>query len=448
MQDLQRDFLFMYFYDVMKFPSIAELYEVYKKHPVISTDSRDVEKASLFFALKGESFNGNKYAVDALKAGAAFSVLDEEMYYRDDHCILVKDTLETLQELSANHRSQMNIPFIGITGSNGKTTTKELIRNVLVRKYRTHATSGNLNNHIGVPLTLLSMKPDTEIAVIEMGANHVGEIAMLCRISNPGFGIITNIGKAHVGEFGGFENIIKAKTELYDSIRNHKGKVFVCADNPLLVAQSEGIERIEYGTKKDIFCRCEMDTTDPFLSVRYGNRIIHSKLIGNYNFENIVAAICIGKYFGVPEDAIQAAIEEYVPSNNRSQIIKTESNTLVMDAYNANPSSMKAAIDNFYMMKGGTHWLILGDMLELGDYEAEEHQNIIRQLQQLQFSNVILVGERFNNALIECDAGFQSFSTSEELGQKLKSSSLIGKGNLILIKGSRGMKLEKVVEYL
>jgi UDP-N-acetylmuramoyl-tripeptide--D-alanyl-D-alanine ligase len=432
----------------MKFPSIQELYSIFAKCKVITTDSRKIPAGSVFFSLRGDSFDGNLFAGEALKLGAGFAVIDNEDQYKGGKYILVKDCLKTLQELAAYHRKQLSIPFIAITGSNGKTTTKELIKSILSKKYKTLATTGNLNNHIGVPLTLLSIQPEIEIAVIEMGANHIGEIKLLCEIARPGFGLITNIGKAHIGEFGSFENIVKTKAELYDFIRINGGKIFINSGNELLMERSGGIDKISYGPSQNDFCKCQYENSDPFLKVRFENEIITSRLVGKYNFENAAAAICIGKYFGVDPKKIKEALEEYEPSNNRSQIIKTRSNTIILDAYNANPSSMRAALENFKEMEGGCKWLILGDMLELGTYELEEHKNILRLISGMKIINVILVGEQFSKASSELNMEHMLFKTSDELAVYLKSKSPIGKNNLILVKGSRGMKLEKVAEFL
>ncbi len=432
----------------MKFPAIQELYSVFKKHPVITTDSRKIPDGSVFFSLRGDSFDGNLFSGVALIQGASYSVIDNEDYYKGEKFILVKDCLKTLQELAAHHRKQLKVPLIAITGSNGKTTTKELIKCILSKKYKTLATTGNLNNHIGVPLTLLSIRSEIEIAVIEMGANHIGEIKFLCEIARPDFGLITNIGKAHIGEFGSFENIVKTKAELYDFIRGNRGKIFINSQNELLMAESGGIEKISYGPSRIDFCRCQFESSDPFLKIKFENEIIISRLAGKYNFENAAAAICIGKYFGVESKKIKEAIEQYEPSNNRSQIIKTKSNTLILDAYNANPSSMRAALENFREMKGEHKWLILGDMLELGTYEIEEHKNILRLISEMKIKNVILVGERFSKASSELNMDYRLFKTSEDLAVCLKSKSPIGTNNLILVKGSRGIKLEKATEFL
>jgi len=441
----------------MKFPEISELYSVYQKFPNVITDSRKASANSIFFALKGDNFNGNQFAESALQQGCNYAIIDEEQYYIEEKTILVKDCLKTLQDIAMHHRTQLKIPVIGITGSNGKTTTKELIKIVLSKKYRVLATVGNLNNHIGVPLTILSISPDIEIAVIEMGANHVGEIELLCEIAQPGFGLITNIGKAHIGEFGSFENVIKTKTELFLFLRNNKGKIFINSSDNLLLSNALKLEKISYGNSENDFSCCKFLEANPLLKVLNEKEVISSKLIGKYNFENVSAAICIGKYFKVETQKIKEAIEEYTPSNNRSQIIHTKKHTLVLDAYNANPSSMKVAIENFSELslkelssdgKGENKWLILGDMLELGEYEINEHKKILQLLTEKKLHNVILVGEKFSRAASEMKKNFLQFNSSDELAKALKSNSPIGNNSLILIKGSRGIKLEKVVEFL
>lgn len=448
----------------MRFPDISTLYSVFRKSPVVIIDSRKAGAGNIFFALKGDNFNGNRFAESALKQGCSFVVVDEwpssipPKGGNADKYILVKDVLATLQELAKYHRIQLKIPFVAITGSNGKTTTKEFIKNILSKKYRVLATVGNLNNHIGMPLTILSITPEIEIAVIEMGANHVGEIAMLCDIAQPDFGLITNIGRAHIGEFGSFEAIVKTKTEMYEFLRRKKGKVFINSSNELLMSRASGIKQITYGNSAKDFCFCEIAGSNPYLKVKYDNDTISSQLIGKYNFENIAAAICIGKYFGVEPGKIKEAIEEYVPSNNRSQILKTKTNTLVLDAYNANPSSMKAALENFYDMPGENlpdrqagKWLILGDMRELGKYEVEEHKSILKLIGDMKFQNVILVGAVFSKAVSKMDPlSFkpQLFTDSDELTLRLKQGPLDKAPSLIFVKGSRGIKLEKVVEFL
>lgn len=439
----------------MKFPDIHQLYSLFRQFPCVITDSRKSSVNSIFFALKGDNFNGNQFAEIALNQGCGYAIIDEEKYYKGENYILVKDVLASLQELAIHHRQKLKIPFIAITGSNGKTTTKELIKYILSKKYKVLATAGNLNNHIGVPLTILSITSDIEIAVIEMGANHIGEIAMLCEITQPDYGLITNIGKAHLGEFGSFDAVVKAKTELFDFIRNRKGKVFINSENDILMKNVSGIEKITYGSSENNFSLCRFIDANPALKVKYENELISSQLIGKYNFENISAAICIGKYFGLDEKKIKEAIEEYVPSNNRSQVIHSEKNILILDAYNANPSSMRAAIENFYEMKGENKWLILGDMLELGEYEMQEHKNILQLITDKKFQNVILVGELFSKAAGKEKNNFTLFKNSNELVAQLKSDLPaclqvlpLKNSSLVLIKGSRGIKLEKIVEFL
>lgn len=445
----------------MKFPDISALYSLFTKFPVVTTDSRKAVSGTIFFALKGDNFNGNQFAASALEQGCSYVMVDEENYYKGDKYILVRDCLAALQELAKHHRGQLKIPFIAITGSNGKTTTKEFIKSVLSKKYKALATAGNFNNHIGVPLTVLSITADIEIAIIEMGANHIGEIAMLCEIAQPDYGLITNIGKAHIGEFGSFEAIVKAKTEMYQFLKKGGKKVFLNSANPLLVENASGIEQITYGSSKEDFCFCELIDAAPFLKIRYENEVITSHLIGRYNLENIAASICIGKYFKVEAKNIKEAIEEYVPSNNRSQIVQTKKNTLILDAYNANPSSMSAAIENFYDMSrsgedpstggdGKNKWLVLGDMRELGKYEIQEHKNILQLIADKHFRNVVLVGEIFSQAVSEMKINFPVllFKTSDELVSQIKSHPLSSDPALILVKGSRGVKLEKVVEFL
>lgn len=448
----------------MKFPNAHQLYSLFRKFPHVITDSRKASTNSvlfpiakggqggcIFFALKGDNFNGNQFAAIAINQGCSYAVIDEEEYYKGENYILVKDVLASMQELAKHHRQKLKIPFIAITGSNGKTTTKELIKSILSKKNKVLATTGNLNNHIGVPLTILSITNEIEIAVIEMGANHIGEIAMLCEIAQPDYGLITNIGKAHLGEFGSFEAVVKAKKELFDFIRNKKGKIFINSENDLLMSKATDVEKITYGVSEKDFCSCLFSDSNPYLKVNYENEIITSQLIGKYNFENVSAAICIGKYFGLNAKKIKEAIEEYVPSNNRSQIVQTQKNTLVLDAYNANPSSMRAAIENFSEMTGENKWLILGDMLELGEYEIQEHKNILELVIGKNFQNVILVGEKFSKAISEMKINFPQqflFKNSDELVNRVKANPFGKNSSLILIKGSRGIKLENIVEYL
>jgi UDP-N-acetylmuramoyl-tripeptide--D-alanyl-D-alanine ligase len=435
----------------MKFPKIAELYSLFQKTRIVTTDSRSATEGTIFFALRGDNFNGNRFAEVAIKQGCSYAVIDEEKYYANEKCILVKDSLVALQELAKLHREKLSIPFIAITGSNGKTTTKEFIKSVLSKKYKVLATSGNLNNHIGVPLTILSITSEIEVAIIEMGANHIGEISFLCEIAQPGYGVITNIGRAHIGEFGSFEAIVKAKTELYQFLRKKGEKIFINSSNQLLLLNAEGIEKIIYGNSLKDFCSCQLVEANPFLHVKYENEIIASQLIGRYNFENVVAAICIGKYFGVEVKQMKEAIEEYIPSNNRSQIVYTKTNTLILDAYNANPSSMCVAIENFDEIEGKNKWLILGDMRELGAFEIQEHKTILQLVVAKNFKNIILVGEVFLKAFSEMKSpSFNPlvFKNSDELVNRLKQDLFSKNSATILIKGSRGIKLEKVIEFL
>ena len=428
----------------MKFPDLSQLYSLFRNYPHVTTDSRKASAGTIFFALKGDNFNGNQFAGAALQQGCSYAVIDEEQYYTSETCILVKDCLTALQELAKYHREQLSIPFIAITGSNGKTTTKEFVKNVLSKKYKVWATTGNLNNHIGVPLTILAITSDIEIAIIEMGANHIGEIAMLCEIAQPNYGLITNIGKAHIGEFGNLEAIVKAKTEMYHFLRKKGGKIFINSSDELLMSNASGVEQITYGTHQKDFCSCRLVGSDPFLKVGYESEIISSQLIGNYNFENIAAAICVGKYFGVESGKIKEAIEEYVPSNNRSQILKTKSNTLLLDAYNANPTSMEAAIRNFLEAKLPNKIVILGDMRELGTFSKEEHEKIFQLVQKNDFIKVILVGSGFYE--VAQKSSFLLFKNSENAAEWLKANPITNAS--ILIKGSRGIKMEKVVEFL
>ncbi len=427
-----------------------ELYEIYQSHPYISTDTRSIAKDSIFFALKGENFNGNTFAEKALAAGAAYVVIDEKEYQLNDRCILVKDVLTALQDLAKHHRAQLNIPFIGITGSNGKTTSKELLHAVLSRKYKTLATKGNLNNHIGVPLTILSITNDIEMAIIEMGANHQLEIEFLSNIANPDFGLICNVGKAHLEGMGGFEGVKKTKKELYDHIRTHNGIAFVNADDINLMEMSETVEKKEYfGSNANARVSGRIVSSDPFLSIEIKLKndaqftSINSQLVGDYNLNNILAAICIGDYFEVPLSEMIAGIESYAPSNNRSQAVKMGSNDVILDAYNANPSSMSAAIHNFVKLNASNKVMILGDMFEMGEESMREHLAMIELVHQLKFEHVIFVGKDF----YACKKyEFQFFETTEEAKDYLSQNKPTS--SMILVKGSRGMKLELLTSEL
>ena len=429
---------------------IEKLYSAYLENPVVCTDSRAITKNCIFFALKGENFNGNSFAAAALQQGASYAVVDEKEFEINDRCILTADVLQTLQQLANHHRRAMQIPFIAITGSNGKTTTKELVRNVLSKKHKTHATKGNLNNHIGVPLTILSMPPGTEMAVIEMGANHLDEIKLLCDIAEPDYGIITNVGKAHLEGFGGFEGVKKGKGELYDFLAKKNGTVFLNRDNSHLVSMADEKKigkRITYGTSAGNTCTGELLDTSPFLKLNwsYGENKgeVNSQLIGAYNFENILAAICIGNYFGVTGNQIRSAIEEYVPDNSRSQVLVKGTNKIILDAYNANPTSVAAALKNFAAMPDQNKIVLLGEMAELGDESAREHATILELIKELHFSKVYLVGTHFS-LRGETTKEFTWALSAEQLIPLLKENNF--RDSAILIKGSRSMKMEKVME--
>ncbi|MCD4731975.1 MAG: UDP-N-acetylmuramoyl-tripeptide--D-alanyl-D-alanine ligase [Bacteroidales bacterium] len=428
--------------------TIERLYKTYLKYPQVTTDSRKIPKDSIFFALKGEHFNGNEFALEALNKGANLAVVDELVPDSDDRIVYVNNVLETLQALAHYHRNQLSIKVIGITGTNGKTTTKELIQCVLTRKYKSFATHGNLNNHIGVPLTILSLTKAHDFAVVEMGANHIGEIAQLCDIASPDYGIITNIGKAHLDGFGGLDGVIKAKTELYSFIRKLAGKIFVNKDNELLIKNANGIDPITYGENEAVDCKGELIGDFPFLELKCtmeGKSVqVKSQLVGRYNFENILAAVCIGNYFNVAPSDIQEAIESYQPTNNRSQIVKTFSNTIILDAYNANPSSMKAALENFALGNFKNKVLILGDMAELGVESHAEHILILELIKSRALNNVILIGPEFEKA--NQSFGFSALKDKDQLEDFLKEMNF--QNATILIKGSRNMQLEQITPML
>jgi len=433
-----------------------QLYNIFLQHPIITTDSRNCPANSIFFALKGENFNANAFALSALEKGCAFAVVDDKEFAVDDRFILVDNVLETLQQLAHFHRKQTNIPVLGITGTNGKTTTKELITAVLKEKFKVLSTQGNLNNHIGVPLTLLQLLPEHQLAIIEMGANHPGEIDQLCQIAAPDYGLITNVGKAHLEGFGSFEGVMRTKGELYNYVFRHGKNIFIDKNNNFLreMAANAGFstnERIvEYGLnvpgREPAAISGEILENSVFLKMKChtpeGSFMIETRLIGSYNAENILAAVAVGFFFGVENSAIQRGIENYNPQNNRSQLTVTQKNKLIVDAYNANPSSMSAAIQNFAQMEGEPKALIIGDMLELGEQSEEEHRNIIRLLQQKGFKNVLLVGPQFQKV----NDSYLSFQNVEELIKYLESSPLEGQN--ILLKGSRGIHLEKVLPFL
>lgn len=425
---------------------IENLYKRYLESGIVSTDTRNIIPGSLFFALRGDKFNANEFADEALEKGAAAVVVDEEKYRKSERHILVPDVLETLQALARHHRDQLRIPVIGLTGSNGKTTSKELVNAVLSRKYKTLATKGNLNNHIGVPLTLLSIDSSVEVAVIEMGANHVGEIAMLCGIANPTHGFITNIGKAHIGTFGGYENIIRAKGELYDHLLSHQGVAFVNSANPVLMNLARPFTKpVLYPGEGDYY-HAELLGADPMVTIRADNgEAVTTHLIGGYNFENIACALCVGKYFEVDARQANEAVSAYEPGNMRSQIMRKGTNTIILDAYNANPSSMKAAIESLAAMKAANKIAILGDMLELEEEADKEHRAIGRLLREMGFADVYLSGTLFKSALHEIPHA-KYFPGKEELVEELKTFPV--SNATVLVKASRGMALETVVDFL
>jgi UDP-N-acetylmuramoyl-tripeptide--D-alanyl-D-alanine ligase len=424
--------------------SIADLYKLFIQHPSIQTDTRKLKSGDLFFALKGPNFNGNEFAVQALLAGAAYSVVDEETGATDTRIIKVNDALETLQALAKHHREQFTIPFIGITGSNGKTTSKELIYAVLSSHYKTYTTQGNLNNHIGVPLTLLSVKADAEMAVIEMGANHQKEIESYCRYAQPTHGVITNCGKAHLEGFGGVEGVRKGKGELFDFLRAHNGTAFIYAEYDYLGQMSAGIPHIvKYGIN-DGSVQGKILSNEPFLQVAITGGLdsvssIQTQLVGDYNLPNILCAVAIGKHFNVPEEKIKAAIENYTPSNSRSQLVQKGTNTIILDAYNANPTSMKAAIENFAGLHADRKVLMLGGMMELGEESLQEHRDVAELIRQYDWSDVVLVGGDF----AKINHGFTFFPDSLQAKDWLTKQGF--EHTHILVKGSRSMQMEKIL---
>ncbi|MGN6533597.1 MAG: UDP-N-acetylmuramoyl-tripeptide--D-alanyl-D-alanine ligase [Ginsengibacter sp.] len=423
--------------------NIEDIYTLYQQFPFIETDSRKIEKDDIFFALKGPNFNGNHFAKQALKDGAAYVIADEPLEFEDNRIIQVTDVLRTLQLLAQHHREQFNIPFIAITGSNGKTTTKELLHAVLSTTFKTYTTKGNLNNHIGIPLTILKIKPDAEMAVIEMGANHLQEIAGYCEYAKPTHGLITNIGKAHLEGFGGEENVKKGKGELFDYLAANNGAAFVNTDDKAVLEVSSEVKNVEYYGSKSENTKGNIIQNDPFIEVKIESENpvdIKTKLVGSYNLPNILAAFCVGKYFNIENEKIKSAIENYEPSNSRSQLIERNSNTIILDAYNANPGSMKAAIENFANMKGDKKILMLGAMMELGDDSKKEHADIVALIDQHQWHAVLLVGNNFK----ETKNSYINLESSEQSRDWLKNQRI--KNAQILIKGSRSIQMEKVLE--
>lgn len=430
---------------------ISELYNIFLEHPVVTTDSRDCPEGSIFFALKGASFNGNAFAGKALEKGCSYAVVDEKEYAKagDSRYILTDDCLKTLQSLARYHRRQLGTKIIGITGTNGKTTTKELVAAVLGEKYNVLYTQGNFNNDIGVPKTLLRLTREHEIAVVEMGASHPGDIKTLVDIVEPDCGLITNVGRAHLQGFGSFEGVIHTKGELYDFLREHHGKVFIDAENPYLAGISAGLDLIKYGTgtEEGLNVQGEVTTCDPFLRFRWRHaggewHSVSTHLIGRYNINNMLAAACVGLHFSVTESQVSHALSSYEPTNNRSELKITAHNRLIIDAYNANPTSMAAALDSFDGIKADRKMVILGDMNELGAVSNEEHQKIVDRLKKSDIATVWLVGKEFGKT----DCPFRKFKDVEEVKQALAEEK--PEGYCILIKGSNSIKLYQLPESL
>jgi UDP-N-acetylmuramoyl-tripeptide--D-alanyl-D-alanine ligase len=415
--------------------TIKEIYNLYSEYYLVNTDTRNIRKNSIFFALKGENFNGNKYAEEAIKKGASYAIVDEEEYKTTESVILVDNVLQCLQELAAYHREILNVPILALTGSNGKTTTKELINAVLSRKFNTVATQGNLNNHIGVPLTLLSMTDETEFGIVEMGANHLNEISFLSNIAKPNFGYITNFGKAHLEGFGNIEGVIKGKSELYDYLKSTHGKVFVNQHDEIQLKQSEGIHTVPFEETIAFI------DANPSVKISFKNLEIESQLIGSYNFNNIAAAITIGNYFDIDSTTVKTALENYISTNNRSQVIQKNDVRIIMDAYNANPSSMQAALENFKNLEASSKIAILGDMFELGDTAVDEHQKIAEFAEELNLKLVFLIGELFSKTTTNVAIKFIDFDTFKNNYNSTEFSN-----STLLIKGSRGMKLERILD--
>lgn len=421
---------------------IEKLYSAYRQSYRVTTDSRQITPGCIFFAFKGESFDGNAFAPQALEQGAAYCVISNPQYRVDERCLVVEDVLAVLQQLARRHRKELCIPFVGITGTNGKTTTKELVNAVLSRRFRTHSTQGNHNNHLGVPLTILEIGPQVQLAIVEMGANHPGEIEMLCSMSDPDCGLITNCGKAHLEGFGSFQGVVKTKTELYRHIDNKGGLLFVNADSNVLMEEKSRLMQAQtktYGQKEGVQYRGSLIGSDPYMRFYFevGDNVytVQSHLLGGYNFDNAMAAVAVGLHFGVEPFDIKEAIEAYEPSNKRSQYKKTEHNALFLDCYNANPSSMKVSVENFARLKAAHKVVMLGGMKELGNDSEKEHQEVVRLVEESQFEVVVLVGPEFKG-LSQKSVWFED---SEKAVAYFKMNPL--KESTILLKGSNGSKM-------
>lgn len=426
--------------------NIQDIHNLFLTCTSVSIDTRKIEADSFFVAIKGERFDANTFAEEALTKGAVFVIIDNADYYIDERTILVKDSLTTLQELAKFHRNYLKLPIIALTGSNGKTTTKELIQVVLSKKYKTKATIGNLNNHIGVPLTLLSFSVDTEIGIVEMGANHQKEIEFLCGIAQPDYGYITNFGKAHLEGFGGVEGVVKAKSEMYTYLSVNDKMVFVNLEDPIQVEKTADMKTFSFGINKpNANVNITAVKANPFVEIVYSDILIVSHLIGLYNANNINAAITVGKYFDVADKAIKSAIEGFVPDNNRSQLLRKDTNEIILDAYNANPSSMAVAIENFVQLENPNKIAILGDMFELGEDSLIEHKNIVNLLSGEEQATCYFIGKDFYSNKIE-KSNFHFYETFETFSEALKKTKFENK--MILIKGSRGMALERTLELL
>lgn len=438
----------------MAYASTETIYAAFlKAGQKISTDTRNLVPGSVFFALKGSNFDGNNFVDQALQSGCLAAVSDRAEFAGHAQVFYVQDVLKALQSLANHHRRQFSFPFLAITGSNGKTTNKELITAVLSRKYQVLATKGNLNNHIGVPLTILGITGKHDFAVIEMGANHQGEIRELCEIADPDFGLITNVGKAHLEGFGGIEGVKKGKGELLDHLRAKGGKTFINGDDDVLYQMAFSNDKITYGCKKlyDVIGKdySNSETVSFKFTTRYGDKdfnkrsLISTQIVGHYNLVNCLAAACVGNYFKVEDEDIRAALEEYVPEMNRSQLVKTQKNTIILDAYNANPNSMKAALDNFRKYPAEKKLVLLGDMFELGEHSREEHEQVVQILREHKLTETVLVGESFSG--LHAD-GFRSFRSTAECLAYLQQHPY--SGYTVLIKGSRGMKMETLQQAL
>lgn len=425
---------------------IARIHSLFLESNTVSIDTRKIKSNSLFIAIRGDRFDANRFAMEALEKGASYVIIDNVSYYIDERTILVEDSLSTLQELAKFHRAYLKLPIIALTGSNGKTTTKELIHVVLSKKYKTKATVGNLNNHIGVPLTLLSFTAETEIGIVEMGANHKKEIDFLCEVAKPDYGYITNFGKAHLEGFGGITGVIEGKSEMYSYLSQNNELVFVNLDDPIQVDKTKNLKSFSFAvTRSDADLCISSVKANPFVEIAYSNTVISSHLIGLYNANNLNAAVAIGQYFKVDNLLIKEALESYVPENNRSQLLTVESNQIILDAYNANPSSMVVAIENFLQLNSPNKIMILGDMFELGAESTKEHREIVDSLLTEKELACFFIGSAFYDCKVS-HSQFQFYESFESFSDYLKEKSI--ENSTILIKGSRGMALERLLDYL